>query len=240
MFVDSSSWDRVLPALAEHRRLYVVDGPSRGQSDPLDRAWAIAACAGAAEDLLAGLGLSWVDWLGKAWGGHVGIQLAAERPDLVRSLIAISAPTNPISPALRRKVRFLLALYRVLGARGPVGSGMAKSLLTDHTRERDPAGLALLMGPLRAPGRTPMVRAVQSAILNRTNLSGSGRRITAQVLFVTTDDRGEWTPEEARAIARQMPNARELTVSGSRVIPAVERPKELSSAVKEFWSQFSN
>ena len=237
MFVDSSSWDRVVPSLAEHRRLYLVDAPSHGKSDPLDRAYDIAACAGAAEDLLAGLGMSSVDWLGNAWGGHVGIHLAAGRPDLVRSLIAISAPTNPISPSLRRKVHFLLALYRMLGARGPVGSGIAKSLLTDHTRRNDPAGLALLMDPLRVADRTAMVRAVQTAILNRTDLSEYARRITALVLFIATDDRGEWTPEEARSMTAQMRNASELTVTKSRVIPAIDQPSQLISELVKFWSR---
>lgn len=246
MFVDSTSWDRIVPELARHRRLILVDGPSSGGSDPLDRAHDIAACAGAAEDLLAELradlgngtvGDQGIDWLGNAWGGHVGLHLAATRPDLMRTLVAVSAPTHPIGPMLRSKVRMLLPLYRAFGASGVVGSTITESLLTDHTRRHDPAGLELVLGPLRAADRRAMSRAVHTAILRRTDLGWAATRITAPVLFVTTDDRGEWTPAQAQAVAAQMTNAHEATVTGSRVIPAIEQPEQLLDILMAFWNR---
>lgn len=237
MFVDSTSWCRVAPALATRRRLLLVDAPSSGRSDPLARATDIEACADAAGDLLDGLGLASVDWLGNAWGGHVGLRLAAERPERVRSLVAVSAPTHPISRGLRVKVHLLLRLYRLLGAVGPVRAAITEGLLTDHTRTADPEGLALLTGHLERADRRAMARAVQTAILHRRDLTDSALTIEAPVLFVTTDDRGEWTPAEARAVAERMPDCREVTVSGARVIPAIEQPERLADAVSAFWAR---
>lgn len=243
MFVDSSSWDRVLPTLAEHRRLFLVDAPSSGKSDALVRPTDIAACASAAAELMTSLAEDLggpVDWLGNAWGGHVGMHLAATRPDLVRTLTAISAPTNPISKLLRLKVRALAPLYRVFGPRGLPRKAIEETLFTDRTRATDTEAVALLRSSMRRVTNAAMVNAISTAILNRTDLTWAVERIDCPTLFVTTDDRGEWTPTDARAVAATMTDAREVTVADARVIPAIEQPAALSTAVIQFWNEQHN
>lgn len=240
MFVDSHSWDRIVPDLAADHRLFLVDAPSTGGSDALERAVDIAACARAAERLVDDIrrrtGHDRVRWVGNAWGGHVGLDLAATRPDMIADLVAISAPTHPIDRGVRRKVRALLPLYRIIGARGPVLSAIEDTLFTERTRREDAEAMDMLHDSLSASGRS-MIAAVETAILNRTDLGWAAARITAPVAFVTTDDRGEWTPEEARAVAVTMDDAVEITVSGARVIPALERPAATADAIRSFWAE---
>ncbi len=95
--------------------------------------------------------------------------------------------------------------------------------------------MRILHDSLSASGRS-MIAAVETAILNRTDLGWAAERIAAPVAFVTTDDRGEWTPEEARAVAATMVDAVEITVSGARVIPALERPEATVGAIRSFWA----
>ncbi|MBY4127840.1 alpha/beta fold hydrolase [Rhodococcus fascians] len=240
MFVDSSSWDRVVPMLAASRTLHLVDAPSCGSSDPLSEAADISACADAAVELLEEMQRRWgfdsVDWVGNAWGGHVGMEVAARRPDLIATLVAISAPTHPIDTALRRKVRMLLPLFRLVGLRGPVRSAIEDTIFTDHTRAHDPEAARLLRDAIGRAGRRATALAIETAILDRTDLVWAARALTCPTLFVTTDDRGEWTPEEARAVVATMANAREATVHGARVIPAWEQPEQLADIVTEFWT----
>ena len=129
MFVDSTSWSRVIPALETQRTLIIVDGPSSGASQPLGRVSSIEACAEAAIEILDALGVGSVDWLGNAWGGHVGIKAAATHPGRVRSLIAIGAPTHKLAGAVRTKVRLLKPIYRTLGAVPPITAAMLDALL---------------------------------------------------------------------------------------------------------------
>lgn len=241
MFVNSRSWDRLVPGLVGGHRLHLIDAPSCGRSDPLRAATDISACADAAIEVLEQVRASagqqgGVDWLGNAWGGHVGMQVAARRPDLVGSLVAVSAPTHPIAPSLRRTVRMLVPLYRLIGNRGPVRSAIEETLFTDHTRAHDPEAVQLLRDALELAGRGATVRAIETAILNRVDLRRAALAVTCPVLFVTTDDRGEWTPEQARAVAADMVDAREATVHRARVIPALEQPDALLRALDEFWS----
>jgi pimeloyl-ACP methyl ester carboxylesterase len=239
MFVDSRSWDRLTPLLVD-RDLFLVDAPSCGQSEPLRHAADIAACARAAasvaEEVLRRTGARQVDWVGTAWGGHVGMELAATRPDLVRSLVAVSAPTFPVPRALRAKVRLLLPLYRLIGPRGPVRSAIVETLFTDRTRRDDPDTVALLDDSLSKSGRA-MVPAVRTAILNRTDLLPAARQITCPTLLVATDDRGEWTGEQALEAADAMRDSRVVTIPAARVIPALEQPRATADAIMAFWAE---
>src|SRR4051812_17180789 len=71
MFVDSHSWDLLLPLLPTGRRYVLIDPPGLGLSEALQRASDIAGAADAATDLLEGLRIDGpVDWLGNAFGGH--------------------------------------------------------------------------------------------------------------------------------------------------------------------------
>lgn len=236
MFVDSTSWNRVARELARYRTLYLVDAPSSGRSDELAGATDIAGCSAAASELLAGLNLSGVDWVGNAWGGHVGMHLAATRVSAIRSLVAISAPTHPIGTKLRRKVRTLAPLYRLFGPRGLPRAAIVETLFTDDTRANDPEAVALLDDSMRRTSNTAMVRAIETAILNRSDLTWAAQKISCPTLFVTTDDRGEWTPEEARAVAARMADAREVTIARARVIPAIEQPADTVAAITAFWT----
>ncbi|GAC66787.1 alpha/beta fold hydrolase [Gordonia soli] len=243
MFVDSTSWSRLVPLLPDGRSYFLVDAPSAGQSDPIRRVSDIAGCAAAAhlvvETIRERTGSPSVDWVGNAWGGHVGIRLAADHADDVRNLVAISSPTHPISTELRRKIALLLPLFRLVGPRGPVRAAMDDAVFTEATRASDAGAVRLLHDSLARSGRA-MIPAIRTAILNRTDLTDAAESLSLPVLFVTTDDRGEWTPEEARAVAARMHDAREVTVRGARIIPAIEQPGATASAISGFWQEIAS
>ena len=237
MFVDSTSWSRVIPALETQRTLIVVDGPSSGASQPLSWVSSIAACAEAAVEILDAFGVGSVDWLGNAWGGHVGIKAAATHPDRIRSLIAIGAPTHKLTGGVRTKVQLLKPIYRTLGAVAPVTAALLDALLSDRTRSDDPAAVEIVTSAFRAADRRGMSLAMQSFILDRPDLHDESRVIEAPTLFVATDDRGEWTPAEAGAEVAHMRNASLVTLRGLRALPALESPDEVVSVVSAFWAR---
>lgn len=238
MFVDGSSWDRLVPLLAEGRRLLVVDGPGWGASAPLTRAVDVSASVAVADEVVRAVADGPVDWVGNAWGGHVGMELAATRPDLVRSLVAISAPVQPIDDGLRRRIGLLIPILRVLGPVAPVRSAVLDAQLTDAARG-DADLVAVVTDALRRADRRSMANAVRSFILNRVDIAHLLPRIQAPALFVSGDDRGDWTPEQARAAAALARSARALTIQGSRTLVPLEQPAALAAAITAFWAQAS-
>ena len=236
MFVDGSSWGFLLPALLPGRRLLVVDGPGCGRSDRLRRTVRVSDSVAAAVEVLTALATGTpVDWVGNAWGGHVGMELAATRPDLVRSLVAISSPTRPIDPALRKRIRLLVPLVLLLGPVAPVRNAILEGMLTDESRT-DPQAIGVVLDALALAGRRSTARTVRSFVLNRVDITDLLPRIEAPSLFVAGDDRGDWSPEQAEQAAALAPFARTAVVAGSRTLVPVEQPAVLATLVRDFWA----
>lgn len=240
MFVDSSSWSRVIAPLSRHRRLVVVDGPGYGASDELSRVTTMAHCAEAAADLLDGLGITEpVDWVGNAWGGHVGYELDARHPGRIASLVAISSPSEPLAAAELRKLRMLRPVLRTLGARAFLIALVAEAQLTDYSRAVDPDAIAIIRDSMSRQSRRSLSTTFASFVIRRRDLMDPIVRGTAPALFIASDDRGEWSPETARATAERRAGARAVTVSWARTLVPVEQPAALSREIVAFWDELA-
>ncbi|HET7822821.1 MAG TPA: alpha/beta hydrolase [Ornithinibacter sp.] len=238
MFVDSHTWDPIVPLLPTGRRYLLVDPPGLGLSEALPHVSDIAGAADAAGDLLDGLGVDGpVDWVGNAFGGHVGYKLAA-RPGRLRSLVAISAPTQPIPAPLRRQIRLLLPILRAAGPVGPVRSAILAAMLTDESAATEPIRRTVLES-LARPTRRSMAMALRSFILNRVDVTAELADLTAPSLFVASDDRGDWSPEDAEAAAALAPDARAVTVAAARTLVPLEQPEAVALQVRRFWDQLA-
>src|SRR6187431_2405158 len=240
MFVDSHTWDRILPLLIDgstiRRRFVLIDPPGLGLSDSLVRRSTIGEAADAARDALASLGADEpVDWLGNAFGGHVGLNLATDSATL-RSLVAISSPTEPIAPALRRKIGLLDPLLKVAGPVGPVRDAIVDAMLTDESAAT-PATRQVVLDGLRRPTKASMSLALRSFIIDRTDVTDRLADIRVPSLFIASDDRGDWSPADAQRAAALAPGAQTLTIAGSRTLIPLEQPALLAEAIIGFWNR---
>ncbi|MET4157116.1 alpha/beta hydrolase [Agromyces sp. PvR057] len=238
MFVDSHTWDDLVPLLAdaddEPRRFVLIDPPGLGSSDPLERRSTIAGAADAARDALDALDTGGpVDWVGNAFGGHVGLNLATD-PARLRSLIAISSPTEAIAPGLRRKIQVLKPLLELAGPVGPVRAAIVEAMLTERSAAT-PHLRRVVLDSLQRPSRRSMSLALRSFILDRIDVTDRLPDIRVPSLFVASDDRGDWSPADAERAASLTPNAQVLTIEGARTLVPLEQPEALATAIRAFW-----
>lgn len=75
LMVDRHQWDRVRTELGLHRTLIVIDGPGHGTSGAPPKGFTFDDVADAVTEVLAHLDIEAVDWVGNAWGGHIGLVL---------------------------------------------------------------------------------------------------------------------------------------------------------------------
>jgi pimeloyl-ACP methyl ester carboxylesterase len=238
MFVDSHTWDTLLPLLlagAPGRQFVLIDPPGLGRSDPLTRRSSIAEAADAARDALDALGVTEpVDWVGNAFGGHVGYQLATD-PSVVRSFVAISAPTEPVPPALRRQINLLHPLLRLAGPVGPVREAVVSAMLTDASAAT-PGIRDVVIASLNRPTRRSMSHALRSFIIDRNDVTDRLADIRVPSLFIASDDRGDWSPQDAERAAALAPRATPLTIAAARTLVPLEQPSALADALLTFWA----
>src|SRR6187399_2722714 len=127
LFLDHRS---LLPLIAElqPRRCIVVDGPGHGESPGPARHYDLAACARAAMQVLDALHVDAVDWVGNAWGGHVGVCAALAFPQRIRTLTAIGSPMNALKPGQRLQMRLLLGILKL--SPGTAGKILGDAMLS--------------------------------------------------------------------------------------------------------------
>ena len=214
----------------------LVDGPNHGANPRRKPAFSIDDCVGAAVDVLDQLGIDGpVDWLGNAWGGHVGILFAAAHPQRCRSLLAIGAPVNASTGAERRQVRLLSALFLVAGPR-PVLRPLLDALVGPATRTEDPAAAALVAGAFTRAGHLGMYDAVRWLSLRRPDLTTVLDRLDTPTLLATAREDPLWTVPATRAAAAHPRHAAMVVLPGAGHIgPLLDSTPEAAELISAFW-----
>ena len=235
LFVDSETWKRVQDDLAEDRRLVLVTGPGHGASTDPGRRYTLDECADAAISVLDELGIEGpVDWVGNAWGGHVGIIVAGRHPERCRSLVTVGTPVHGYTTSGRIQTASLLAIYRVLGPRRFIVDTVVDALLSETTRANDAEAVGITRDGFLGAGR--LANAVASLSLRRPDLTPLLPELKAPTLFITGTEHPDWSPDQADAASQLLPNGSAEVLEGSAYLGPLETPDEFTRLVREFWA----
>ena len=237
LFVDERSWQRVEDGLARDRRLVIITGPGHGASSDPGHRYSLDDCAAAAGEVLAALDVREpVDWVGNAWGGHVGIVFAATRPDRCRTLVTLGTPIQSYRRPEQLLFRVLLAVYRVAGMINYLSSAIVEALLSPRTRANDPEALALVLDCLRTMERRALANAMMSISLGRPDLTPRLAAIRCPTVFVTGSDHSEWTLDQAEAKSRLLADGSVAVVPDTAYLTPLEAPAETVRIVRDHWA----
>jgi pimeloyl-ACP methyl ester carboxylesterase len=239
LWVDSRSWGPLIDALGAHRRVVAIDGPGYGRSDPIHRDFTLDECAKAACEVLDRLGITEpVDWVGNAWGGHVGITLAASQPERLRSLVALAAPLTPVSRLQRlTKTHPLALIYRLTGPNRFITKALFDVLLGSDAIAAHPDRAAEMMSAFRAVDRESIRRTIRFMHRWRA-LDDKLPAIAIPTLILTGDIADQhWRPADAQAAAATMPRARAVAVSGTGHLgPLLLDVELIAKTIGDFWA----
>jgi pimeloyl-ACP methyl ester carboxylesterase len=241
LFVDSRSWGPLVDELGRRRTVYTIDGPSHGKSDSLARDFTFEEVVASAEQALDRLGLvDAVDWVGNAWGGHVGIRLATGHR--LRTLTTIGTPIQGFTVGEKlTKAWPLVGMYRFAGPTGLVVKLLFDSLVGGESIAAQPEQAAAVVASFRDADRDGMYHAMRSMMLQRTGIENILGSITVPTLVMTVrDDVTGWRPDEARRTCTAIPDCRVEEVAGTgHVSPLLIDRDRILQLVTEFWSAIS-
>ena len=237
LFVDERSWQRVTAELAQDRRLIVITGPGHGSSSDPGRRFSLVECARSAAEVLDSLGVAEpVDWVGNAWGGHVGVRFATQYPRRVRSLVTLGTPVQALSTSERARMWVLLQAHRLLGPAGFITDGVVEAMLSQATRAGDPEAVALVRSCFVQADPRRLRNAVVSISLGREDLATLLPRVTVPTLMITGEDHSGWTPAQAGAAVTALPHGRVAVVPDAAYLVPLEQPVATVALVRGFWA----
>ena len=238
LFVDSKSWGPLIDELARQRTVYAIDGPSHGRSDSIPRDFTFGELVAATEHVLDRLNLKEpVDWVGNAWGGHVGIRLASA--SRLRTLTTIGTPIQGFT--LKEKLTKawpLVQMYRLAGPTNFIVTQLFDSLIGKDCVAAQPDQAATVIASFREAARDGMFHAMRSMMLHRTGIEDLLGDIKVPTLVMSVrDDVTGWRPDEARRTCAAIPDCRVEEVAGTgHVSPLLIDRQRILSLMTEFWN----
>lgn len=226
----SASFEPQLDALGSGHRVLAWDAPGYGASADPPAPPGIAGYADTAAAVLAETGPAHV--VGVSWGGVIATRLAADRPELVRSLTLVDST--------RGSGRTRTAAERMRAR----ASELAESGAVEFARQRSPR----LLGPNPEPGmRETLVRTMAEVRLPGYGFAAEsmaetdhsellGRITAATLVLVGAHDRVTGL-DESRALAAAVPGARFEAIPGAGHAANQERPESVNRALLEFFRE---
>ena len=225
----TEDWELQIDALQRDFTVVAYDVRGHGRSDKPPGKYSIAQFANDAALLIEHLHLGPLHVMGLSMGGMIAFQLAADRPDLVRSLIIVNSGPELIARTWKEKFGLFQRrqIVRFMGMRN-MGAVLAGRLLpaAEH------AGLRETFADRWARNDRATYLRVLSALVG-WSVKARLPDITCPVLVVTADNDYS-SVDLKREYTALMPNASLVIIPDSRHMMPVERPELFHAAIVPF------
>jgi pimeloyl-ACP methyl ester carboxylesterase len=253
----ATNWTELAGQLAGRSPGYAIDLPGFGRSRPGSRTRArLVDLASVVVNAISAISDRPVHLFGNSMGGAISLLVAAERPDLVRTLTLISPAVPDLRPDVRRlsDPRVLVAALPVIGrqTRRALAAATAQertermlrlcfaepekvsaariALATDEVRERDDM-------PWSTAALTMATGALFRAWLTvgERSLWRVVHRVGAPTLVIWGDRDRLVSVRKAPRTATSLPNGRLLVLRHTGHVAQMERPTTVARAALGMW-----
>lgn len=226
-------FDRQLAALQDRYRCVAFDFRGQGRSDVPDDGYAVDELTEDTASLIRGLGCAPCHFVGHSLGAFVGLRLAARHPELIRSLVLISASADAQPRVDVVRYRMMQMLARRVGlrplAQTLMGVMFSRTFLRDPDRATERDTWRPMIGAQSLAGALHAV----DGVLARASVRDELARITAPTLIVV----GEQDPAAPLRLGKRLQSgisrSELVTVPTGHASP-VEQPAAVAAAIEQF------
>lgn len=225
-------FDGVIAELRDRYRCVAFDFRGQGRSELARSGYDMDTLAGDTAELIRQLGCAPCHFVGFSMGGFVGMRLAADHPELLRSLTLVGTTAAPERNKFKfRALRWaasLLGCRAVAAALMPVQFGPA--FLTDPSRAevrnrwREHLASNSRRGSVRAAG----------GVIDRPDFTPHLAGIHTPTLVIHGDQDRAVPPADAAVLAERIAGARLAVVPGAGHAVPIEEPAAVAAGIRSF------
>jgi 3-oxoadipate enol-lactonase len=169
---------------------------------------------------------------GLSMGGYVALEIWRRHPHLVRALVLADTRSGSDDDEGRENRLRTAQTIRSSGAE-PVAAAMVPALIAPSTREGRPEVADHVRRMILGTEPTTLIGAL-AGMAARHDHTGELGRISVPTLVVVGEHDGITPPDEARAMADAIPEARLVTIEGAGHISPLEQPDAFNAALADF------
>ncbi|WP_044560463.1 alpha/beta fold hydrolase [Azospirillum sp. B4] len=226
-----TNWAPLVANIAETRTVIRPNFSGSGETVDDGRPLTVALLAAQAVAAAEEVGTAPFDLVGFSLGSAIAIYIAAEYPDLVRSVTLIAGLADSADPRFRLEMELWRDLIRT------DRRSMARLLLLagfspDFLSQMDPQTTIQTIEEIVAENNWEgMARQIE---LNMTlDVRDQARRITKPAFIIGCTHDQMVPPAHARGLVDMIPNARYLEIDTGH-LATLERPAEIAGAILDF------
>jgi pimeloyl-ACP methyl ester carboxylesterase len=230
---DHTTWQNVLPELAQHFHVTVFDNRGVGQTDAPKEKYSTAQMADDVFELIGALTVEQPFVVGHSMGGLIAQQLAARHPECVKKLMLFSTRSSGYS-ALTKFHLECLAELSGLGIKRETLLKNAATFLFAENFLQDQNRLQAFIKATCAMKQSAQGYAGQFAASSTHNADAILQNITAPTMVVAGSDDILIPPRLSQALHELIPHSdyQEIRVCGH--MPTWEQPEVFVEWLKSF------
>ena len=231
LLADRTAFDLVRPALAKNHKLWLVNLPGYGKSDPVDSS--VDQYADQIADMMSALGLpQQTDVLGNGLGGFISVALAIRHGGKFDRLIVADALAGFPEPG-KEALRVLARTVREKGMAAGLDAAIQRMFPPSFIQAFPEIVLERKKGLLQMD---PAVFSRFCIALTQVNFAPSLARIRNRTLVMAGAMDGTTIPELVNKLADGIPGARYTEIPDCGHCPQIEQPEAFMALINEFLS----
>ncbi|WP_330255813.1 alpha/beta hydrolase [Nocardia sp. NBC_00565] len=223
-----------IDVLREQYRCIAIDWRGHGETPPTAGGYDMDTLTHDAVEVIRGLRIAPVHWVGLSMGGFVGQRIAARHGELLRSLTLLDTSSEPEDPSKIGEYKRLALVLRLFGAKPILGRVASHLFGPDYLADTANAAVIAEWATHLARSNRAAVRKAVLAVADRAPVDREITAITTPTLVIVGADDKATPPPRSERIAELIPSARLHPIPNCGHSSTLEQPAAITAYLQEF------
>lgn len=232
LVMDHTMYAAQFEDLPDQFRCIALDLRGHGRTECPPGPWSMQDSVDDVIAFIEATGAAPCHFVGMSWGGMIGVRVAVQRPELVRSLVLIDTSVDAEGPDQLAMERGFQEWIEEAGLTDEVVEAAAPVLFGERYRA-DGTAMAVYSDRLKSMKPEAVIEGLR-AVMERDSLMDRLGSLSIPVLVIHGEDDAAQPISEAEKAAARIPGARLVRLAGVGHSAPLEAPDEVNAALLDF------